>query len=184
MYLYTYSAFRIHVRFHVLFYSNLSFVLHYFSIFFKESNWENLGSKLGKKILFCIGNEAEYFPQIRQIESPAICPDLLVSSSIWDCWYSQDLYRSSYDRFQLMFLSGSPGWGSSPMADLDLLALPPFPSTATIAPEGGPAEAPPPLSGATFAMLFPCCDFDRFPCPVVAWISSAVSGICGDGSVS
>ena len=28
--------------------------------FFKESNWENLGSKLGKnKILFCIGNGAD-----------------------------------------------------------------------------------------------------------------------------
>ena len=35
--------------FHVLFYSNLSFFLHYFQFFLMESNWENLRSKLGKK---------------------------------------------------------------------------------------------------------------------------------------
>ena len=40
---------KINVRFHTLFFSNLSFFLHYFSIFLKKSNWENLGSKLGKK---------------------------------------------------------------------------------------------------------------------------------------
>ena len=62
---------EIHVWFHVLFYSNLYFFLHYFHFFFSRSqigktwglNWE-------KKILFCIGNGSEYRPQIRQIESP------------------------------------------------------------------------------------------------------------------
>ena len=67
---------EINVRFHTLFFSNLSFFLHYISIFLKKSNWENWGSKLGKKILFCIGNGAEYRPQIRQIESPAMLPGI------------------------------------------------------------------------------------------------------------
>ena len=59
-----------HVRFQVLFYSNVSFFLPFFQFFLKESNWENLGSELGKKkILFCIGNGAEYRPETRQIES-------------------------------------------------------------------------------------------------------------------
>ena len=44
--------------------------LHFSNFFFKESNWENLGFKLEKNILFCIGNGAEYRPQIRQIKSP------------------------------------------------------------------------------------------------------------------
>ena len=49
---------EIHLQFHVLFYSNLSFFPPFFQFFLKESNWENLGSKLGKNILFCIGNGA------------------------------------------------------------------------------------------------------------------------------
>ena len=65
---------EIHVWFHVLFYSNLSFFLHCFEFFLKESNWENLRSKLGKKDTifkyFALGMGAEYRPQIRQIESP------------------------------------------------------------------------------------------------------------------
>ena len=40
---------EIYVPFHVLFYSNLSFFLHYFSIFSQRVKLENLGSKLGKK---------------------------------------------------------------------------------------------------------------------------------------
>ena len=41
---------EIHIRFHVLFYSNLSFFLPFFHFFFlKESNWKNLGSELGNK---------------------------------------------------------------------------------------------------------------------------------------
>ena len=48
-----------------------------FQFFFKESYLENLGSKLGKKILFYIGNGAEYWRQIRQIESPEVTQDQL-----------------------------------------------------------------------------------------------------------
>ena len=40
---------EIHIRFHVLFYSNLSFFLPFFQFFLEESNWENLGSELGIK---------------------------------------------------------------------------------------------------------------------------------------
>ena len=48
---------EINVRFHTLFFSNLSFFLHYFSIFLKKSNWGNLGSKLGKKdTVTCLGS--------------------------------------------------------------------------------------------------------------------------------
>ena len=39
---------EIHVRFHVLFYSNLSFFSTFVHFFLRESNWENLGFELGK----------------------------------------------------------------------------------------------------------------------------------------
>ena len=61
------------------------FFLH-FSIFFSRSQiGKTLGLNWEKKILFCIGNGAEYRPQIRQIESPAL--RFGVISAFWShCW--------------------------------------------------------------------------------------------------
>ena len=71
MHLYKYSAFRNPRSIsHTILLKFVMFSSLFFNFFLKESSWENLGSKLGKKILFCIGNGAEYRPQIRQIESP------------------------------------------------------------------------------------------------------------------
>ena len=63
---------EIHVRFHVLFYSNLSFLSPFFNFFSRSQIGKTLGLNWEKKILFCIGNGAEFRPQIRQIKSPDI----------------------------------------------------------------------------------------------------------------
>ena len=50
---------------HVLFFSNLSFFLPFFQCFLKESNWENLGSELGKKrYYFALGMGPNIGPKL------------------------------------------------------------------------------------------------------------------------
>ena len=86
MYLYTYSAFRNPRSISHTILLKFVIFLPLFPFFLKESNWENLGSILGKKKLFCIGNGAEFRPQIRQIESPVFAsfyfPQLFVIKAV------------------------------------------------------------------------------------------------------
>ena len=61
-----YSVFDIFEVLHDIFFST-------FPIFFKESNWENLGLNWEKKILFCIGNGADIIrPQNQADREPCI----------------------------------------------------------------------------------------------------------------
>ena len=71
MHLYKYSAYRNprSISRTIL----LKFVIFsplFFNFFSKSQIWKTWGLNWEKRILFCIGNGAEYRPQIRQIESP------------------------------------------------------------------------------------------------------------------